>query len=635
MRKFAVLAFAILAFASPAIAADSPVEIPRIVISNIPFDITINAPEYNDVPFALMIVVDGEPLYAHNGIIPATLKHIRIPASGHLEITLSTAGQTWESTARSIPGWLTLLPPLIAILAALLFRQVYVALFAGIWLGAFIIKDFNPLAGLLYVVDHYVVDSLAGGDGWDHTSIAVFTLLLGGLVGIISANGGAQGVVNAVSRMATNARRGQIATWLMGLAIFFDDYTNTLIVGNTMRPITDRLRISREKLAYIVDSTAAPVTCIAVITSWVGFQISLLNDAFQSVGMLDRNPFTTFVASIPYAYYPILALFFVFLVAWMGRDYGPMLAAERRARRTGEVLAPGANPISNIDTEVKRDDSIPKRWINALLPILVVIFGTLWGLIQTGQTSLAEAGNTSPTMFDALREGNSFVALLWSSFLGCVVALLMTLVQRLLSLGAAVNAMVSGIKAMTPAILILILAWSIGKVCTDLHTADFLVASLSGVIAPELLPGIIFIVAAAVSFSTGTSWGTMTILTPLCVPLVIQVTQIAGMPDVTQNTILLSSIASILSGAVFGDHCSPISDTTIMSSMACTADHVDHVRTQLPYAMTVSLVAVTLGYVPAALGLPTWIALIVSALTLFAILRFFGRPVPEAPQATG
>jgi len=631
MRIFATLALALIAVASPAVAADnSPVEAPRIVVSNIPFDIKIEAPDLNHVPYALMIVSDGEPLYAHNGIIPSTLKNVRVPASGVLEITLSTAGQTWESTSRSIPGWLTLLPPLIAILAALAFRQVYVALFAGVWLGAFIIKDFNPLKGLLHVIDHYAVDSLAGGDGWDHTSIAVFTLLLGGLVGIISANGGAQGIVNTVSRLATSARRGQVATWLMGLVIFFDDYTNTLIVGNTMRPITDRLRISREKLSYIVDSTAAPVTCIAVITSWVGFEISLLSDAFESVGMLDRNPFTTFVSSIQYSYYPILTLFFVLLVALMERDFGPMLTAERRARKTGEVLAPGATPISNIDTEIKSDPSVPQRWINAVLPVMIVIFGTVWGLIETGRMSLIDAGTASPTMFAALREGNSFVALLWSSFAGCIVAILMTLVQRLLSLGAVVNAMVSGIKAMTPAILILILAWSIGKVCTDLHTADFLVASLSGVIAPELLPGLIFLVAAAVSFSTGTSWGTMTILTPLCVPLVIQVTQIADMPAVTQNTILLSSIASILSGAVFGDHCSPISDTTIMSSMASTADHVDHVRTQLPYALTVSLVAITIGYVPTALGMPSWIGLTLSAVTLFAVVRFIGRPIESA-----
>jgi Na+/H+ antiporter NhaC len=180
---------------------------------------------------------------------------------------------------------------------------------------------------------------------------------------------------------------------------------------------------------------------------------------------------------------------------------------------------------------------------------------------------------------------------------------------------------------MTPAIIILVLAWGIGAVCTDLHTADYLVGTLSGVLAPELLPGLIFLVAAAVSFSTGTSWGTMTILTPLCIPLVIQVTQLSDIALVTQNAILLSSIAAILSGAVFGDHCSPISDTTIMSSMASTADHIDHVRTQLPYAVTVALVSVILGYVLTSLGLPVTVVLLISAVAVFAIIRFFGRPV--------
>jgi Na+/H+ antiporter NhaC len=581
----------------------SPATVPPLVVERIPFEIEIESSDLESVPYSLMIIGgDDEAVYTHQGIIPSTIRNVRVPAGGGYQLMLVTAGKTWETDFRSLRGWQTLLAPLFAIAMALVFRQVYVALFAGIWLGATIIKDYNPLQGLFYSVDHYVVDSLAGGSGWDHTSIAVFTLLLGGLVGVVSANGGARGVVNSVSRLATSARRGELATWLMGIMIFFDDYTNTLIVGNTMRPVTDKLRISREKLSYIVDSTAAPVACIAVITSWIGFEISLLKDAFESVGMLDRNPFTTFVASIPYSYYPILTLLFVLLIALWGRDFGPMLRAERRARRTGEVLAPGAIPISNIDTDVQSKEGIPERWFNAVLPVTVVILGTVWGLIQTGRSDLIASGEIAPTLFDSLRNGNSFVALLWSSFLGCLVAILMTVFQRIMTLTQTMHAWVSGLKAMTPAIVILVLAWAIGAVCDDLNTADYLVGRLSGVLAPELLPGLIFLVAAGVSFSTGTSWGTMTILTPLCIPLVIQVTHLGGMGEAAANSVLLSSIASILSGAVFGDHCSPISDTTIMSSMASNSDHIDHVRTQLPYALSVGLIVIVLGYTPTALG---------------------------------
>jgi len=611
--------------AAPATAADSPVRAPAFVVERIPFDITLEANGLEHVPFSLMIIGDGEAVYTHNGLIPTTIRNVRVPEGGTYEIVVNTAGETWERPFRTIPGWLTLLPPLLAIFIALVFRQVHVALFMGIWMGAIIVKDYNPLVGFFWVVEHYVVDSLAGDGGWDHTSIAIFTLLLGGLVGVVSANGGAAGIVRSVSRLATNPVRGQLATWLMGVLIFFDDYTNTLIVGNTMRPVTDKLRISREKLSYIVDSTAAPVAAIAVITSWIGFEISLIKDAFESVGMLDRNPFGTFVASIPYSAYPILTLLFVFFVARFGRDYGPMLQAERRARAGGGVLAPGAEPIADVDSELQKIEGVPLRWFNAVVPITVVIVGTVLGLIVTGR---ADAG-ADVSLFDALRSGNSFIALLWSSFAGCVVAILMTVAQRILGLRATMHAWVTGIKAMTPAIVILVLAWCIGQVCQDIHTADYLVSQLSGVIAPQLLPMLIFLVAAAVSFSTGTSWGTMTILTPLTIPLVVQVGMLNDLPPEVTNGVLLSSIAAILSGAVFGDHCSPISDTTIMSSMASGSDHIDHVRTQLPYAVTTAAVSIGLFYVPVALGLPMGIALALGAAAVVVVIRVFGKRADE------
>jgi Na+/H+ antiporter NhaC len=601
--------------------------LPTLVVERIPFDITIESHDLEAVPYSLMLISgDDEAVFTFNGVIPSTVRNVRVPTGGSYQLMLVTAGKTWETNFRSLPGWQTLLAPLFAIVMALVFRQVYVALMAGVWLGATIIQNYNPIKGLFYTIDHYVVDSLAGSSGWDHTSIAVFTLLLGGLVGVVSANGGARGVVKAIARYATSSRRGEVATWAMGLIIFFDDYTNTLIVGNTMRPITDRLRISREKLSYIVDSTAAPVACIAVITSWIGFEVSLLKDAFESVGMVDHNPFTTFIAAIPYSYYPLLTLLFVLLVALWQRDYGPMLKAERRARRSGEVLSETATPIASLASEVTEKEGVPERWFNAVIPVSVVVFGTVWGLIQTGRADLLASGVENPSLFDALRSGNSFVALLWSSFFGCIVAIVMTVVQRLMTLSQTMEAWVGGIKAMTPAIVILILAWSIGAVCDDLNTADYLVGRLSGVISPHLLPGLIFLAAAAVSFSTGTSWGTMTILTPLCIPLVIQVTQLGGMDEIASNTELLSSIAAILSGAVLGDHCSPISDTTIMSSMASNADHIDHVRTQLPYALTVGAISVFLGYGPVAYGLPLPLALLISAVAVAVIIRTVGKP---------
>jgi Na+/H+ antiporter NhaC len=568
---------------------------------------------------------DGRSIASFAGRLPASLSEVTLPSTGHYDVVLEVDGNRWVASLRALPGILTILPPLLAVLMALIFRQVVIALFAGIWLGAFFVADYNIFRSFFYVVDHYAIDSLAGDSGSEHVSIAIFTMLLGGMVGVFSRIGGTRGVVNEISRLATSPRRGQLATWLMGIAVFFDDYTNTLIVGNTMRPITDKLRISREKLSYIVDSTAAPVACVAVITSWIGFEISLVKDAFDGMG-LDRNPFTTFLSSIPYSFYPILTLVFGLLVAGTTRDFGPMVSAERRARNTGKVLDDKAVPLSNIDQEITSDPSQSARWYNAAIPIGVVVLGTFVGLIWTGRSSLLESGVTDYSVLDTVRESDSFVALLWSSLSGCIAAILLGLVQRLASITEIMNAWIAGVKSMVAAIVILVLAWSIGSVCNDLQTAQYLVAKVSGIITPGLLPTIIFLIAAAISFATGTSWGTMTILTPIAIPLVVRIAEINAVSPGVQEAVLLSSISAVLAGSVFGDHCSPISDTTIMSSMASGADHVDHVRTQLPYAVTVGAIAVVFGYLPAGFNFSPLLSLLVSVAAIVGIIWLFGKP---------
>lgn len=602
----------------------SPLKPPKVIVAGIPVTLELEAPTAG-VPYSIEISKNDQLVFSRSGTLPAALDDVLLDASGLYVIRVVSEGTAWESAVRALPGFFTLLPPLLAIAMALIFRQVVIALFAGVWLGAFFINDSNPIRSFFYVVDHYVIDSLAGSSGSDHVSIAIFTLLLGGMVGVFSRIGGTQGVVDTISRIATTPRRGQLATWLMGIAVFFDDYTNTLIVGNTMRPITDKLKISREKLSYIVDSTAAPVACIAVITSWIGFEISLIKDAFGAAG-IDRNPFTTFVSSIQYSFYPIITLVFGLLVAATTRDFGPMRGAEKRARTRGLVLAENAVPLSNIDQEISVANGATPRWFNAAIPIAVVVIGTLVGLVITGRNSLSAAGETGYSLMDAIRESNSFVALLWSSLSGCVVAILLGLVQRLARLTEIMNAWVAGVKSMMTAFIILVLAWGIGTVCADLQTADYLVSRVSGVLKPEMMPAIIFLVAAAISFSTGTSWGTMTILTPISIPLVLRISELNTIGAGQHEAILLSSISAILAGSVFGDHCSPISDTTIMSSMASGSDHVDHVKTQLPYALTVALITVVLGYLPSGFNLPPALSLVACAAVVFALIRFLGKP---------
>jgi Na+/H+ antiporter NhaC len=604
----------------------------RTVISGVPFRYSPPdgyTAEYGTVDVPVTVAVNGELIFAGTSLeLAASPPMIELGSSGAHRISTTAGGTTWDHDMRAINGLLSILPPVIAIVFALAFRQVIIALVAGIWLGSFILWDYRPVASLLHVIDYYVVGTLSTpGEGADHVSILIFTLLLGGMVGITSRMGGMQGIVDKVSRLATTPKRGQLTTWLLGILIFFDDYTNTLIVGNSMRPLTDRLRISREKLSYIVDSTAAPVTVLAVITSWIGFQISLIAQSFNALGV-DRNPLGTFVSTIPYNFYPVLAVLFVLMVILTGRDFSLMYKAEKRARTTGALSSDTAVPMSDMDAEsIATAPGASPRFLNGVLPIATVIVVTVIGLLVTGRASLAEEGVTGAGLFEMIKASNSFQALLWASFSGCLVAMALALGQRLLDLTHTVIALVNGIKSMVPAMIILVLAWCIGKVCAEIRTADYLVHHLSGIISPGFLPLLVFLLAVGISFSTGTSWGTMSILTPIVIPLVYGT--FSGAEGTGLDRILYSSIAAILAGAVFGDHCSPISDTTIMSSMASGADHVDHVRTQLPYALTVGTASVVFGYLLLAAGIPAILSLLTGAGFLLLVVRFAGRPVDE------
>ena len=627
--RASALALIVLLAAPPGRAAERGIllkEVPRLYRPDAGLVTETFAPTES-----LSVSMDGDLLF--EGTAAELMERgITLEASrtGSIPLVMSGGGRELSVEMLVLHGILSVLPPLVAILFALIFRQVILALLAGVWLGSFFLSGYGIVPSLLRIVDHYVVQTLAGpGEGADHVSIIVFTLLLGGMVGITSRMGGMQGIVDRVSRLATTPRRGQFAVWLMGVIIFFDDYTNTLIVGNSTRPLTDRLRVSREKLSYIVDSTAAPITALAVITSWIGFEISLLNQSFAAIGV-ERNPLTTFVSSLQYSFYPILAVLFVLFVVLSGRDYGAMYRAERRARRTGRVSGDSAVPLSNIDSEnVQPAPGVRNHWVNGIIPVSVVVLVTFVGLWRTGAASLAEAGIGGTGFLDALKESDSFKALLWGSFSGCLAAALLALSRRLLSLQETMGSWVNGIRSMLMAIIILVLAWCIGKVCAELQTADYLVHSLSGVLSPNLLPLIIFLLAMGISFSTGTSWGTMSILIPIVVPLVYGTARNAGLAGPGFERVLLASIAAILSGAVFGDHCSPISDTTIMSSMSSSADHIDHVRTQLPYALTVGAVSLALGYLPVAAGLHPAVSIASSIALLLLVLWIFGRRVEE------
>jgi Na+/H+ antiporter NhaC len=473
----------------------------------------------------------------------------------------------------------------------------------------------------------------------DHMSILVFSLMLGGMVGVVSRSGGTVGLVETLARRARTSRDGQLTTWILGIAIFFDDYANTLVVGNAMRPVTDRLRVSREKLAYIVDSTAAPVAAIALITTWIGAEVSYIAGALDDIGS-DLDAYVVFLQSIPYNFYPILALVFGFSIAFTRRDFGPMLRAERRAL-SGQVMREGAQPLSDFDSaSLRAVEGRPHRWFNAVVPVLTVIIVTMIAQWSTGRAALTASGDPQGVagwtdlglrgFGNVFSAGNSYHALLWASFSGCVVALGLAILQRILTLAEGLDAWTQGVKSMMFAMVILALAWSIASVCDDLSSAAFVAEFLSGTIDARLFPALVFVMSALIAFATGTSWGTMGLLIPLALPAAFRLAQETGLDASTAHGVFLGATAAVLSGAIFGDHCSPISDTTVLSSMSSGCDHVDHVRTQLPYALCVGTVAIVLGYLPEAVGLSPWWSLALGAIALILIVRFVGRPVATA-----
>ena len=522
-----------------------------------------------------------------------------------------------------MPIWMSILPPMVAIVMALLIKEVISSLFLGILTGTFLMALFsgqNPAAafgnGLLRTVDTYIVGSLFDRD---HVLIVVFTLLIGGMVRIITANGGMRGVVNWLSHFVKGARSGQLMTFLMDLCVFFDDYSNTLIVGNTMRPIADRNRISREKLAYIVDSTSAPVVAVAFVTTWIGAELSYIQDGISSIG-LDVSAYSVFLHSLAYSFYPFLTLGFVLMVIFSGRDFGPMLKVEREARGKSAVMS-----------ETSENENKPAHIIDALIPLLVLVFGTIIGLIATGydvavwhDPNLGFFSRLSSTVGTA----NSYKALLWASLLSLLTAIVMTMLRGTIPFGKLMEEMIEGFKTMFNAVLILTMAWAIAFVTKDMHTAEFVShLLLRWSLSPVIVPALTFVLAALIGFSTGTSWGTMAILYPLILPASWLLCQEQGMPHDAAMPIFYNVVASVLAGSVMGDHCSPISDTTIMSSLASGCNHISHVTTQMPYALSVGMSALLVGVLPSALGLPSWLAFLLALMVLWMILRFVGKKV--------
>ena len=528
-------------------------------------------------------------------------------------------------------GILTLLPPIVAISLAFITKETILSLFVGVFIGEFMlcVNDLNIVSSAVnafLAIGNEVISCMA--DPWN-AGIILQCLLIGGVIQLITKMGGAKALADSLAKRANTPRKAQLSTWFLGLCVFFDDYANSLIVGPIMRPVMDKLKVSRQKLAFIVDATAAPVAGIAIISTWIGLEISLIASGFKSIGM-DVSGFGIFLQTIPYRFYNILILIFIVMSATTLYEFGPMKKAEQeaRARKDSEPIkaleAPGFDEIQPVE-------GVKLTVWNAIIPIGTLVIGALISFYWSGYTTILSGENqalitlmkTAPLsfngIFEALSASNASVALFQAALLASIVAILMAVLERIMTIEQAISEWVNGMKSIAITGVILLLAWSLGGVIGNVGTADYLAIVLKGTIPYWILPSFIFVLGALISFATGTAYGTMSILMPLTIPLAWAIS-----PDIG---FVVTATSGVLTGAIFGDHCSPISDTTILSSMGTSCNHIDHVQTQIYYAIFVAIIAILFGYIPAGFGIAWYICIPVAIIVMYIGLKVIGEKV--------
>lgn len=511
-------------------------------------------------------------------------------------------------------GMLSLLTPFIAIVLSFITKQVVLSLATAVFVGATIINSGNLFTGFLRMCDTYFVGTVA--DSWN-ASLMLFILAVGGMIAVMSRMGGMQAMAVAMAKKAQGSKNVLVMTWVLGIIIFFEDIANSLIVGPTMRPVSDEAKISREKLSYVIDSTAGPVTDMAPISSWVAHEIGMIALAFTSIGMEAANVYGIFLQTIPYRFYNIFAIAMVIIVVLMQRDYGPMYKAEKRTRLTGKLYADGAKPMMSKELDAMNvAEGAPLRIRNAAIPILVFILVTIAALWYTGGGM--DAGFTLEGIAMAFGNTDAASSILYSVIFTSVLCIVMAVAQKIMTLKEAIDVWLSGCRELLFTVTILLLAWSTGGVMSDLGTGAYISGLVGGSIPGILLPMILFGISCLMAFSTGTSYGTSGIMIPIAFPIAV------GIAGGEVGDLAIVTIAAVTCGAIFGDHCSPISDTTIMSSMGSASDLMDHVKTQIPYAITVAAVA-AIGFILAAAGVSPLIILPLGIVILIGIVRLVGK----------
>jgi len=527
---------------------------------------------------------------------------------------LAAMSEPRQTADSQMAPWYSIVPPLMTIVLAFLTRNVLLSIGVAIIAGGLLTTlPSDPtslsaiLAGLKTTV-FYPIDALTNRD---NLQILTFVPPIFAMVEIIIVSGGFKAILQKLLPLIKTRKSAQAATALMGLIYFFDDYSNAVIVGSSMRPVTDRFGISREKLAFLVDATSAPVTCLAVISTWIAYEVGLFTLTAQKLG-IEKDGYSMFFDALSFRFYCILMLIFVFGHILFGCDFGPMKKAQDKAQK---------NPPVNTDVTAptkSTDDKHPASILNAIVPLAGLILFHITGLWIDG------GGPAKITSFSSIFHWkywrqvigdteNSILILIYAALFGLALAALCAYFSRSLRMQDLIKCIISGTKKCLLPCLILISAWSLKNCCDSLSTDRFLTNLLIGNVSPLFFPAIVFIVASVTSFATGTSWGTMAIIIPTAVPIAF------ALDGQTYGLTTTITLGAVLDGAIFGDHCSPISDTTIISSIASRCDHIQHVRTQLPYSLFVAALALFCCYIPAGLGLSPLLSITI-AITVMVIV---------------
>lgn len=477
---------------------------------------------------------------------------------------------------------LSLLPPVVAIVLAIFTRRVLLSLGLGIVIGVLLLNQFSPLASGEFLLNNLkgLFWSEDGVNSWN-LYILGFLILLGMITALITVSGSARAFADWARLHIRNKRDAKLLTMFLGCVVFIDDYFNSLVVGSVARPVTDRYHVSRAQLAYLLDSTAAPVCVISPVSSWGAYIIALIGGILTAHGFADSGHLSVFIQMIPMNFYAIFSLLLLFFVAFMGLNVGPMHEHELNAMR-GHLYdeSKGAPPGTNADLPEAETGKV----LGLFLPIIVLVVATLYFMIDSGAQVLAKEG-IEFSLISAFEKTDVSSSLFFGALIGLAIALVLNLVQGV-EKSMVLQGLVQGARSMLPAIYILLFAWTIASVIGQMETGKFMASLATGNIPFAFLPALMFVLAGLTAFSTGTSWGTFGIMLPIA----------ADMAMGSHTAMMLPMLASVLAGAVFGDHCSPISDTTILSSTGAGCHHMDHVMTQLPYALIVALISMV-GYV--------------------------------------